>query len=232
MTPIRSKPLPADVQVVSQTVRSRATSGFTCSILIPYRPENERRAAIGQWQWGYLARTFPGVQLIRCDDGSTDGPFNRSRALNRCRAIATGTVLWCLDCDAAPQPDDLPTIVAALTERAWLPPYETARLLSEPDTAAILAGADPVTYDGRPQGTAYGLVAMTATTWDAVGGWDESYVGWGFEDLDIALRLRQSHGDSEPVLPHVLTLSHPRPAVELDPLVRLNHDRYAALLRR
>lgn len=220
------------MQVVSQTVRSRATSGFTCSILIPYRPDSARREAIARWQWDYLDHTFAGVELVCCDDGVPTGPFNRSRALNRCRTIASGDVLWCLDCDAVPHADDLAAVLSGLAERPWLPPYARACELSDAQTAAVLDGADPFGYRDRPQRTAFGLLAMTATTWDAVGGWDESYVGWGFEDLDIALRLRQSHGDSEPVLPHVLTLSHPRPAVELDPLVRLNHDRYAALLRR
>ena len=93
------------------------------TICVPYRPDTDHRAALADWQWDYLGATYPGVQRVRCDDGQPDGPFNRSRALNRARDLAFTDWLWCLDTDAAPAPDDLAAGLHAAQATGWAVVY-------------------------------------------------------------------------------------------------------------
>lgn len=205
---------------------AESASTAECSILVPYRPENEHRRRIGGWQWRYLSAVYPGVQIVRCDDGATDGPFNRSRALNRARQLATGRILWCLDVDCAPHRDDLGIALAALADHDWLIVYAEVLELDEVGTRYTLdGGSDPHKWNAHTRrGTAYGLPMITAALWDDIGGWDEDYTGWGYEDLAMH-RALSAH---PPVLPSpirwIRTLQHPRDTTSRP--TRLNAARY------
>ncbi len=198
------------------------------SLLVPYRPENEHRRRIGDWQWRYLAATYPGVQIVRCDDGRVDGPFCRSAALNRARQLATGDVLWCMDVDAAPHRDDLGIALAALGDHGWLTVYAGVLQLDEVGTRYVLdANADPHTWNAHTRrGPAHGLPMIRADVWDDIGGWDEQYVGWGYEDVAMRDTLTRLH---PPVLTSpirwIRTLRHPRDHPD-DRTIQANARRY------
>ena len=188
---------------------------MSVSILIPYRPDSPQREAIAAWHRHHLQTTYPCVQTIRCDDGAVDGPFNRSRALNRCRALATEDLLWVLDVDTAPHPDDLGIALAALGDHAWIDPYRTALELDQVGTTFVLDGrATPHSWNRHTvRGHAHGLPLIRADVWDDIGGWDETFAGWGYEDMAMHDTLTTLHPPViAPPIEHIRTLTHPRQA--------------------
>ncbi len=133
-------------------------------------------------------------------------PMPLAAARNRAAASASGDLLVFLDVDCIPSP----ALAAAYAEAAaaedglflgevlYLPPEA-----GDADPAALdrLGRAHParppVPETGlRPEpdaGQLWGLsFALSAEAWRAVGGMDESYVGYGGEETDLAARLAQS----------------------------------------
>ncbi|KQQ25328.1 sugar transferase [Methylobacterium sp. Leaf123] len=137
-------------------------------------------------------------------------PMPLAAARNRAAAAASGDLLVFLDVDCIPGP----TLVAAYADAAAT---ERGLFLGEvlylpPDAIAGGTAPDPAALDrlgrvhpARPPlpetglrrepdaGQLWGLsFALPVEAWRAVGGMDESYVGYGGEETDLAARLAGS----------------------------------------
>jgi predicted glycosyltransferase involved in capsule biosynthesis len=66
-----------------------------------------------------------------------------------------------------------------------------------------------------------GVLAVPRALWDAVGGFDERFVGWGFEDLAFWSACTALAGGFERIPGRMIHLWHPKG-------VESGHDRYAA----
>lgn len=212
----------------------RMLASAAASILIPFRADTPHRQALRDWQARYLRETYPDVEVIVASDGlPSDKPFNRSAALNRCRALSTTDWLWCMDADAAPAPGDLALGLDAALGCGWAVVYAGVLQLDRVGTRYVLeAKTTPHTWNAcHARGLAHGLLLIHAQLWDDVGGWDEHYVGWGYEDADMHARLVAAAGaPPPPPVPWIRTLGHPRnyPAH----LTALNAARYNDTHRR
>jgi hypothetical protein len=63
-------------------------------------------------------------------------------------------------------------------------PYTEARLLTQDGSEHVHLGTDPDKariWHSNPNSVG-GCVVVSYETWRAVGGWDERFIGWGFED--------------------------------------------------
>jgi hypothetical protein len=183
------------------------------SVLIPYRGTSAERIRL----WEYLHpiwRGVPDVELCIDSDGREHGePFSYARAVNRCRARATGDLilLWNTD-QLPPTPAKFDWLRARLAVHPWSAMYRTTRILGRHATRHVLAGADPVSMVGLGEviGCCTGCLAMHAEVFDHVGGFDERFVGWGAEDNAFRLALLthfpdgNDEGDGE-----VVCLWHP-----------------------
>lgn len=128
--------------------------------------------------------------------GEPRGPdWSRSQA---CNAASEAAGDWDLalvaDCDTIP---DAPSIHASV---AWLQamglaavrPHMERAMLNANGTLKFLQrgpdGLDPKRHlETQHQGG--GLLIVTREAWDAIGGYDETFIGWGYEDSDFNLRL-------------------------------------------
>jgi hypothetical protein len=157
-----------------------------------------------------------------------DGLFNKSWAMNvGVATTAPGAGRICvLDADILVDRNFLARNLRRSHEdpAAAHIPYRDCFSLDEPSTDRALRdrlrrGDDDVTADvlralvlRDPPG---GCLWTTRATYDAVGGYDERYVGWGGEDDDMWARL----GAAGPVRRYddqFLHLSHPRPVMTVD----------------
>lgn len=108
---------------------------------------------------------LPGVIVVRAHDRPT---FNIARARNLGAAAASAPWLMFTDADV---------------------------LFTAPLDAPLAARLKPGTYlltDPRPP-ILYGTVVMARADYEAVGGYDEVFEGWGTEDTDLLRRL-EAHG--------------------------------------
>lgn len=154
----------------------------------------------------------PGATLVHVPQLDGHLPLAHARNVGVRAATAAGcTTLVLLDVDCVPAPD----LVAAYADAAAAGPT-AGDLLSGPVT--YLPAPPPGGYDlttiatlGEPHAArpvpapgdvhrtreTYDLFwslsfALTATTWDRVGGFDEAYLGYGGEDTDFARRAERA----------------------------------------
>ncbi len=158
-------------------------------ILVPYRADGGRRDALWAFTRGWLHTRHPDYQIYV--GASPEGLFNRSAAINRAAGAAG-------DWDVAVVCDSDTVVPAAQLEEAVAVAAESGLLtsalnrvveLSRESTDRLLAGADndirhlkrdrTRTKDDMTQSS---VLAVPRPLWDAIGGFDEEFCGWGCED--------------------------------------------------
>jgi hypothetical protein len=166
-----------------------------------------------------LERELPEVEICVGTDDSM--PFNKSKALNRAAAQASGEVLLLTDSDtwiAPVQVHQAQEFVQAHPRR-WVRAWNSKKRLDEETTAKVLGQGS--VWDGTvPAGatfedtTAYWAgppLAMTRAVWDDVRGMDEGFDrGWGSEDAGLAFKLKVLHGKAQVLRGDAIHLFHPR----------------------
>lgn len=115
---------------------------------------------------------------VLCDQavyGVSDKVWNRSRVINRgVRSLARNAFDAAIIVDAYCHP--MPTAR-----------YESVKLwLSKGNTAVI---GKLIREDGTVYSASMGMIAFMLSDYDATGGYDETYEGWGLEDIDFAIRM-------------------------------------------
>jgi N-terminal domain of galactosyltransferase len=143
--------------------------------------------------------------------------MNRSKSRNAAVALSSGDVLVIADADTMAPADQITAALAAVEEGAdWVIAYERYVQLDGPDTRKVLA-LDPtceVPPPARPrwetdQGNA-GMLVVSRKAFETVGGYDERFVRWGWEDWAIADALETLCHPQVRVPGYVLHLCHPR----------------------
>jgi hypothetical protein len=177
-------------------------------VLVPRRADGGHRDRVWSWLNGEVSRW--GLPIVEGhDEGS--GPFSRSLALNRAAAEAGAwDVALLLDADTHVNPDQAARAIArAEDSRAMVVAFDVYRSLNRAGTERVLGGFNgswaPLA-PGEPQtgsgilGPVSSVVAVPRQLWDAVGGFDERFKGWGFEDRAFAIAcdtlggFRRQHG--------------------------------------
>jgi hypothetical protein len=202
-----------------------------------------------------LGRELPEVEVCVGTDDSV--PFNKSKALNRAAAQASGDVFLLTDSDTwiAPAQVNRAREFVQAHPRRWVRAWSSKKRLDEETTANVLAQG-PV-WDGTvPPGagfensTAYWAgppLAVTRAVWDDIGGMDEGFDrGWGSEDAGLAFKLKALYGKARVLPGDAIHLFHPRigrPGLDMWPgqseggnkelfLVYLKASRSPELMRR
>jgi len=158
-------------------------------IVLPWR-ETEERAAGFEAALKRTMRVFPDVPIYRSD--SVGELFNPSEARNRgcLSAIADGCeVLAVLDADTIFNLENIKDAIEIVTsQRVVCYPYMTYVDLGSQETENFIKELlDP--YKNRklltginvPNHVGSGWV-LTAEIFKTINGWDENFIGWGYED--------------------------------------------------
>lgn len=166
-------------------------------MVVPRRdgvPERDRSWAWVRARW---ERLLPDIEIVEGHHLASEGEaFNISAARNRAAAAAdVGVRPWDIaifaDSDTFCAPQQLLTAVehSARTGEHTIA-FTRFRYLSEAGSELVMAGPDgpwrrhvEFTYMGGLSS----LVVVPRFLFDAVGGWDERFVGWGEEDAAFAI---------------------------------------------
>jgi GT2 family glycosyltransferase len=172
--------------------------------------------AMGDPDVGAVARELhPDAIVVDLPAHARDLPLAAARNAGAAAAIAAGAdALVFLDVDCIPAPTTVERYAAVLAEPRespavacgevrYLPPvahpaeYRSPGLAERaephparpaPSAEAVLGGADVRLFWSLS-------FAVTAEHWQALGGFDEGYSGYGAEDTDFGQRLAAAHGE-------------------------------------
>lgn len=155
--------------------------------LVPWRGGDELREQSWSVVRPYLERLgFPIYE------GDSVGAWSRAGAINAASSAAGDwDVAIIADADTIPPPR-LGAAIAAASERgAGIRPHDHLFRLTPSGSLAVAAkGVEGLEsrhiLDEYPGG---GLMVVARKAWDAVGGFDERFVGWGHEDSAFGIQL-------------------------------------------
>lgn len=218
-------------------------------ILVPRRSDPERDKIwtwVRRW-WG----AWTGLPVFEGWHYEHEGPFNRSAALNRA-AVEAGdwSVAVVIDADVLVAPGQVEEAIVRASSTGGPVQAYTERLHLGPAGTRTMMGQCPVTINlrlpahrwrslphERMPDSCSGALVVTRTLWDETGGFDERFVGWGYEDLAAKFAFETISGLEMPRIHgllfhlfHTVAANH-YPA---SPTVAANKehcDRYAAAHR-
>lgn len=165
-------------------------------ILVPRRADNGWRDELWGWLRSYLERTYDWPIY----EGHDDGPemFCRSAALNRA-ALDAGNwdVAVISDADIV-APGTEAAVKVAWNTGAMTLPHIRYCALTEQGTRDIITGKDApreglIDWCGDGLGVAQCVVRRDL--WDRVGGLDERFIGWGWQDVAFHYACRGLAGE-------------------------------------
>lgn len=167
------------------------------SALVPWRPSTIRRCNLWAWAERYMVAHFPGIEICTADSGHE--PFNRAASRNVAYAKARGDLLLVIDADTICSPD----LVEGPTE-TWRVPgaylettLEGAEALLSQDPSGTVVWPPPRHVQVSNDAPLTGCWLVAREAYEAVGGFDERFHGWGYEDVAFARALETLVGPPE-----------------------------------
>jgi hypothetical protein len=191
---------------------------MSVSVLFPYRPDGGRRDHLASWVNARWKSHFPEFELVWGEPYG--GPFNRSQAINNAFMQSSGDVLIVSDLDTICQKADVEAAMDAVDDGApWGYGYrgyfnltrEFSDEILDQDPAAPIPLVN-VRFEDWGFENVSGMTILTRPAFIEVGGFDEEFIGWGFEDLAFDRIANNRLGPPFRVPQgYLLHLWHPRP---------------------
>jgi glycosyltransferase involved in cell wall biosynthesis len=215
------------------------------SILIPFRPVNDYRDRIFKWNIFRLNSMFPGIEIC-IEDSDPSQPFNLSAARNKAFSQSTKDNIFVLDADTVFNGDTLIGAMYFLDKypNSWLFPYDYYYSLDK-DSGEKVLNSNPETmlsprdytydfiFNDPSSNPSYGpplsgFIGMKRASYIAVGGFDESFKGWGFEDWAFMIDANHILGKYHRLRDNVFHIWHPinHHDTSGSNLYKINQERY------
>lgn len=172
----------------------RCACGSKVAVIVPWGTDNGPRARV----WARVRQLWEQTDcdlIVAADPLFAErGRFAVGRAINRAVRLAPAEYdrFVCFGADMLPCPDTVAWAAEQLDEQPWTLLFDRGRGLSEQDTEHWLQRGRTELYGAELFGSpCVGPIAFTRATFEKVGGFDERYEGWGYEDVDLWYRLQR-----------------------------------------
>ncbi len=181
------------------------------SVCFPYRSDGARRDEIFEWILWRWRDAYPDFEIVRgdCDEEK----FNRSAAINNAVEKSSGDTLIVADSDTIFHKE---FVNKALTRSGWGFPFRSYFNMTKKCSDWVLTQRPNCNL--RLESTEFfawgnenvsGVMVISRQDLEHVGGFDEGFVGWGYEDLAFATAAEKLLGPPFRVEPgYVLHLWH------------------------
>lgn len=159
-------------------------------ILVPRRADHGHRDRLWTWTRERWELDLPDLPIF--EGHHTKGLFNRSAACNRAAAAAGDwDVALLIDADVICDPERVRQAIeiAHVEGDRLVLPFSRRHNLTDRGSRRIMAGdrGSWRRYIGKTYtNMCSSVVAIPRPLWDLVGGFDERFAGWGFEDTAFA----------------------------------------------
>lgn len=182
------------------------------TVVIPYaytgRAREESLEFVSRW---WAVQGYPVLIGLGTD------PWSKGAAVHACRPDVDTAGIIIADCDCIVSREAIGLAVAAVRSgAAWSMPHSRVGRLSRSETRRIyrlgvehmLLTRQRASMHFAPPGG--GIVVLSTTAYDTVGGIDPRFIGWGGEDLSFARALDTLAGPGVRLPAYLWHLWHPR----------------------
>lgn len=187
------------------------------SVAIPWRADHGIRSKIFDWTVSRYRALFGDVEI--CLGDSLEEPFNRAASRNLAVAKSSHDIIVLADADTPPMPALTEAVRIVREGASWAYPYEWYHSLNEQQTGWVLA-SDPASPLSVPSGLGKcefvmrswaGAICISREAYNLVGGHDERFCSWGYEDTVFSVAATAILGAAERVSGPIHHLWHGRP---------------------
>ena len=195
------------------------------SIIIPFQTDNGPRAEAFKWIKKYYARVMPEAEL--CVGIINGRKINKAKAVNSAAKKATRDIFVIADADIVYDPNLIVEAVKLLKKRVWVVPFTkiynverqgTERLLNTRPKWPIDVNFEECTKaNWLYAGFAGKLFVISRENFEAVGGFDERFIGWGGEDDAFSYAVRTLGSKIVNMDGEIFHLWHPSSSYETNP---------------
>lgn len=159
-------------------------------ILVPRREGFADRDRTWVWTKAWWAKRFPDIPIV--EGHHNVGLFNRAAALNTASKTAgEWDVALVIDADVICDPQHVRDAVAmAAAQGRIVVPFTVRHNMNQRGSQRIMEGETGpwerwIAQNFHDQHSS--VIAVPRTVWETVGGFDETFAGWGMEDTAFAL---------------------------------------------
>lgn len=180
-------------------------------ILVPWRAGDPHRQKLWDFTKVWWQRDYPDWPIYEAPGPS--GPFNRSAAINE---AAEGAGDWdvaiVIDADIIANSDAVHNGVSiAAATGQMVVTHDERVMLSKAGTQKVISGyrgswRTPSMHEHVWRDSVSCSVVVSRSLWDSVGGFDELFCGWGFEDTAFQIACEAITG--KPVIKITSELFH------------------------
>ncbi|MEH7119633.1 galactosyltransferase-related protein [Neobacillus vireti] len=202
------------------------------SIVIPFQTDNGPRAEVFEWIKHYYEQVMPEAEL--CLGIIDKGEINKAKAVNLAAKKATREILVIADADVVFDPQLIIKALKVLPHAPCIIPFTEIYDIDRSGTERLVKSkpAWPFAFKADEckkaswiyQGFAGKLIIIPKVNFEAAGGFDERFIGWGGEDDAFSLAVQTISGKLENIEGVIFHLWHPSSSYSTNPFGKANGE--------